>query len=572
MHDTAFQIGSLAMNIYADLRSDSILEVGSQAVNGSLRDSALPSTTYVGLDIEDGEGVDLVVEPGKPFPVEDGSFDFVMASSVLEHDPCFWMTFLEMCRAAKDGGYIYINAPSNGVVHRYPQDHWRFYPDCGKALAHWASTQRQPVMLVESFIANREKDIWNDFVAVFRKGPIKKVLPKVFLHEHVPSTNVITWKSKEIVNPSEQPEDIILLTQAEERARLAEEGLAKGAELRDSLVEETAQLKACLAKIEEERQQQLAEMDQIKGELNLRESELRQRQEEIEQTRSSLEQAQAEVAVLRAGEQAEKERLTREREQLEQEVRAIELKLDQTRAEMDQRLQVELKLREQAETMLASRKELHEREQAEKERLTREREQLEQEVRAIELKLDQTRAEMDQRLQVELKLREQAETMLASRRELHEREQAEKERLTREREQLEQEIRAIELKLDQTRADHSAEKEVLNTRLGERFTEIADLTGMLAKKEASERRSREQIGWLQEAACVLVNGSSTLKGRLLGLLPAAVYYKRQQRLLKRKGLFDGEAYLAAHPDVAADGVDPLRHYLRHGVAEDRHRG
>src|SRR5947209_906429 len=133
MHDTAFQIGTLAMNIYADLKKASVLEVGSKAVNGSLRENVLPTTRYVGVDIEEGEGVDVVVEPGKPFPVEHNSFDLVMASSVFEHDAFFWLTFLEMCRVAKEGGYIYLNAPSNGVVHRYPQDHWRFYPDCAKA-------------------------------------------------------------------------------------------------------------------------------------------------------------------------------------------------------------------------------------------------------------------------------------------------------------------------------------------------------------------------------------------------------------------------------------------------------
>src|SRR5438045_6522994 len=137
MHDTAFQIGSLAMNIYADLRSASILEVGSQAVNGSLRENALPTTRYVGIDIEAGAGVDLIVEPGQPFPVEENSFDLGMASSVFEHDPCFWMAFVQMCRATRAGGYIYVNAPSNGVIHGYPRDNWRFYPDSGTALARW---------------------------------------------------------------------------------------------------------------------------------------------------------------------------------------------------------------------------------------------------------------------------------------------------------------------------------------------------------------------------------------------------------------------------------------------------
>ncbi|WP_260853950.1 class I SAM-dependent methyltransferase [Paraburkholderia sp. BCC1886] len=33
--------------------------------------------------------------------------------------------------------------------------------------------------------------------------------------------------------------------------------------------------------------------------------------------------------------------------------------------------------------------------------------------------------------------------------------------------------------------------------------------------------------------------------------------------------FDGDAYLAANPDVAAAGVDPVEHYLRHGQHENR---
>ena len=33
--------------------------------------------------------------------------------------------------------------------------------------------------------------------------------------------------------------------------------------------------------------------------------------------------------------------------------------------------------------------------------------------------------------------------------------------------------------------------------------------------------------------------------------------------------FDGEAYLAAYPDVRAAGVNPLAHYLRHGRLEGR---
>lgn len=210
MHDTAFRIGTLAMTHYSDVAKASILEIGAQSVNGSLRSSALPTTQYTGVDIEQGEGVDLVVEPGQPLPLDDDQFDLVMASSVFEHDSAFWRTFLEMCRKAKPGGFIYVSAPSNGKVHRYPQDYWRFYPDASLALKRVAEHEGVDVALVESFIAEREHDEWNDFCAVFRRGPSKKPLPTNFIYQQIAATNVLTWESSEVINEREQTEDQVL--------------------------------------------------------------------------------------------------------------------------------------------------------------------------------------------------------------------------------------------------------------------------------------------------------------------------------------------------------------------------
>jgi hypothetical protein len=77
---------------------------------------------YVGLDFEAGAGVDFVVKPREAWPVEDSAFDLVMVSSVFEHDSTFWRTFVQMVQKAKPGSHIYVRAPSNGTVHRYPQD------------------------------------------------------------------------------------------------------------------------------------------------------------------------------------------------------------------------------------------------------------------------------------------------------------------------------------------------------------------------------------------------------------------------------------------------------------------
>jgi hypothetical protein len=50
-------------------------------------------------------------------------------------------------------------------------------------------------------------------------------------------------------------------------------------------------------------------------------------------------------------------------------------------------------------------------------------------------------------------------------------------------------------------------------------------------------------------------------------LGRAIHWLRTARELRP--LFDREFYLRTNPDVAAAGVDPLRHYLTHGAAEQR---
>ena len=148
MHDTALTIGSLFLDNYARPPC-TVVELGAMNVNGTLRNMAPEAAVYIGLDMEAGHGVDVVVKPGAPLPLASETADLVISSSMFEHDSFFWETFLEMVRIAKPNGAIYINAPSNGQYHRYPADNWRFYPDCGKALESWARKNNFVVTLIE---------------------------------------------------------------------------------------------------------------------------------------------------------------------------------------------------------------------------------------------------------------------------------------------------------------------------------------------------------------------------------------------------------------------------------------
>jgi SAM-dependent methyltransferase len=150
-----------------------VLDVGSYDVSGvSFRYYFNePPFKYVGLDIEPGPNVDVVVtDPYKWTEIETESFDAVVSGSAFEHNPYFWVTMAEVARVLKPGAPCCIVAPSRGLVHRYPLDCWRFYPDAGPALAAYAGLE-----ILESYKEEpRWRKItfgqrWLDWMMVARK-------------------------------------------------------------------------------------------------------------------------------------------------------------------------------------------------------------------------------------------------------------------------------------------------------------------------------------------------------------------------------------------------------------------
>ncbi len=174
MHLSALNIGRAFFEMYAQ-EDSRILDVGSYDVNGTLRSVAPPGAAYTGIDLSAGPGVDIVLEDARRYPFPNDSFDLVVSTSCFEHDPMFWVSFLEMLRVLRPGGHLYINAPSNGGYHAYPRDNWRFYPDAGLSLQDWGRLMGQAVTLVESFIAPQLDAWFNDCVMVFAKGaPVER--------------------------------------------------------------------------------------------------------------------------------------------------------------------------------------------------------------------------------------------------------------------------------------------------------------------------------------------------------------------------------------------------------------
>ena len=172
MHVTALVSGRTFFECYWRQGFERILEVGARQIgddDSTLRNVAPANATYIGVDLEAGKGVDQVLTDPYSYPFPDGHFDAVVSTSCWEHDPMFWLTFLEGVRVLSPHGFLYVNAPSSGTYHCFPLDFWRFYPDAGIGLEMWARRMLQPVRLVESFITDQRVGFFNDYVMVFSK-------------------------------------------------------------------------------------------------------------------------------------------------------------------------------------------------------------------------------------------------------------------------------------------------------------------------------------------------------------------------------------------------------------------
>jgi SAM-dependent methyltransferase len=171
MHDTALTYGKIFFEHYVAGRPGlTVVDIGSQDVNGSLRSVCPADVKYVGLDFEKAKGVDVVLADPYHLPLESESVDVCVTSSCFEHSEFFWLLFMEALRILKPDGLLYINAPSNGLFHQYPVDCWRFYPDSGLALQNWARRSSVNCAMLESFIGKQGPNGWNDFVSVFVKN------------------------------------------------------------------------------------------------------------------------------------------------------------------------------------------------------------------------------------------------------------------------------------------------------------------------------------------------------------------------------------------------------------------
>lgn len=210
MHLTALNNGKLFFENYLKgSQLKTVIDIGAQNINGSLKDVLPEGLSYLGVDFVPGNGVDVVLDDPYVLPFENDSVEAIVCSSVLEHSELFWLLFLEIIRVLKPNGLFYLNVPSNGMFHRYPVDCWRFYPDSANALITWAKRNGYSPALLESFISEQSGDgWWNDFVAVFVKDEkFASEYPQRMISSKNDFTNGTIYGGNEFIKPSPFPED-----------------------------------------------------------------------------------------------------------------------------------------------------------------------------------------------------------------------------------------------------------------------------------------------------------------------------------------------------------------------------
>ena len=148
-----------------------ILDIGSFDKDGNYNYGLILNEkkwTYHGLDLKQGNNIDIVVENAYDWEdeIEDETYDLVISGQAFEHIEFFWLTLEQVKRVLKPGGLFFLIVPSTGPVHKNPYDCYRFNENAMKAMAKYINLR------VIEYGTNFDKisDPWYDTFLVAKKS------------------------------------------------------------------------------------------------------------------------------------------------------------------------------------------------------------------------------------------------------------------------------------------------------------------------------------------------------------------------------------------------------------------
>jgi SAM-dependent methyltransferase len=94
-----------------------VFEVGSQNINGTVRDFFPNAREYLGIDLGMAPDVDWVI-PGELAELSDGWADIVISTECFEHCDNWHLVFLNMARILASGGlFVFTSAGTGRAAH-----------------------------------------------------------------------------------------------------------------------------------------------------------------------------------------------------------------------------------------------------------------------------------------------------------------------------------------------------------------------------------------------------------------------------------------------------------------------
>ena len=122
---------------HADKLGDDVLEVGSRMTIPDawwIVNRDLAKGKWTGIDMQQGSGVDQVVDIHSPPKEWTGRFSGVLCSEVLEHVARPWVALPKLREIMQPGGWMVVTTLTSFPIHGFPDDYYRYTPSGLKLL------------------------------------------------------------------------------------------------------------------------------------------------------------------------------------------------------------------------------------------------------------------------------------------------------------------------------------------------------------------------------------------------------------------------------------------------------